>query len=96
MCVKYCRLHLCQCVPVASCFCGLLNPTLQDFNFESAKKASGNVAGLCNWAAAMCTYHAVAKEVEPKIRTLRAAEGELAVAQREQAKAQDNLAQVHN
>lgn len=42
----------------------------------------------------MCTYHAVAKEVEPKIRTLRAAEEELAVAQREQAKAQDNLAQV--
>lgn len=28
-----------------------------DFNFESAKKASGNVAGLCNWAEAMCTYH---------------------------------------
>lgn len=68
---------------------------LQDFNFEAAKKASGNVAGLCNWAAAMCTYHDVAKEVEPKIKTLRAAEEELAVAQREQAKAQDNLAQVH-
>lgn len=32
-----------------------------DFNFTSAKKASGNVAGLCNWAEAMCKYHAVAK-----------------------------------
>lgn len=32
-----------------------------DFNYESAKKASGNVAGLCNWAASMCKYHEVAK-----------------------------------
>ena len=31
--------------------------TANDFNFDSAKKASGNVAGLCNWAEAMCTYH---------------------------------------
>ena len=42
-----------------------------DFNFESARKASGNVAGLCNWAEAMCTYHNVAKVVEPKIIALR-------------------------
>lgn len=42
-----------------------------DFNFESAKKASGNVAGLCNWAESMCTYHNVAKVVEPKIVALR-------------------------
>lgn len=32
-----------------------------DFNFEAAKKASGNVAGLCNWARSMCKYHEVAK-----------------------------------
>ena len=51
-----------------------------DFNFESAKKASGNVAGLCNWAEAMCTYHVVAKVVEPKIATLREAEAELKIA----------------
>jgi dynein heavy chain len=50
-----------------------------DFNYESARKASGNVAGLCNWAAAMCKYHTVAKVVEPKIATLRAAEAELKV-----------------
>ena len=30
-----------------------------DFNYEAAKKASGNVAGLCNWAASMCKYHEV-------------------------------------
>ena len=42
-----------------------------DFNFEAARKASGNVAGLCNWAEAMCTYHDVAKVVEPKIAALR-------------------------
>lgn len=51
-----------------------------DFNFDSAKKASGNVAGLCNWAEAMCTYHEVAKVVEPKIATLREAEAELKIA----------------
>ena len=50
-----------------------------DFNYDSAKKASGNVAGLCNWAEAMCTYHDVAKVVEPKIATLREAEAELKV-----------------
>lgn len=50
-----------------------------DFNYESARKASGNVAGLCNWAAAMCKYHEVAIVVEPKIAALRAAEAELKV-----------------
>lgn len=50
-----------------------------DFNYESARKASGNVAGLCNWAEAMCTYHEVAKVVEPKIAKLRDAEAELKV-----------------
>ena len=32
-----------------------------DFNFDSAQKASGNVAGRCNWANSMCKYHEVAK-----------------------------------
>jgi hypothetical protein len=32
-----------------------------DFNAESAFKASGSVAGLCNWAESMAKYHNVAK-----------------------------------
>uniref|UniRef100_A0A061RL16 Flagellar outer dynein arm heavy chain gamma n=1 Tax=Tetraselmis sp. GSL018 TaxID=582737 RepID=A0A061RL16_9CHLO len=65
-----------------------------DFNYESAKKASGNVAGLCNWAEAMCTYHDVAKVVEPKIMALREAEAELKVATKEKNAAEDRMAVV--
>eukprot|EP00884_Botryococcus_braunii_P013306 jgi/Botrbrau1/21977/Bobra.0790s0001.1 len=65
-----------------------------DFNYESAKKASGNVAGLCNWAEAMCTYHVVAKVVEPKIATLRVAEDELKLATKEKNNAEDRMAVV--
>ena len=57
-------------------------------------QASGNVAGLCNWAAAMCTYHEVAKVVEPKIVALRGAEAKLKVAMREKGAALDELAKV--
>ena len=56
----------------------------EDFNYESAKKASGNVAGLCNWAGAMCKYHVVARDVEPKIVRLKESEQELGVAKKEQ------------
>lgn len=52
------------------------------------------MAGLCNWAAAMCSYRAVAKEVEPKIVVLKAAEVDLAAAQREQGVAQAQLEEV--
>lgn len=65
-----------------------------DFNYESARKASGNVAGLCNWAEAMCTYHEVAKVVEPKIATLRDAEAELKVATKEKNAAEERMAKV--
>jgi dynein heavy chain, axonemal len=60
----------------------LLQPyfSAPDFNYESAAKASGNVAGLCNWAEAMCQYHKVAVVVEPKIQALHEAEAELKVA----------------
>lgn len=57
-------------------------------------QASGNVAGLCNWAAAMCTYHAVEKDVEPKLKALRAAEAELRVAEKEKNAALAQLATV--
>lgn len=65
-----------------------------DFNFEAAKKASGNVAGLCNWARAMCDYHEVAKVVDPKIARLKEAEAELSAANEEQAAAEAELAKV--
>lgn len=65
-----------------------------DFNYESAKKASGNVAGLCNWAESMCKYHETAKVVEPKIVSLRAAEGELRLAEAEKRRAEGELAEV--
>jgi dynein heavy chain len=76
----------------------LLQPyfSAPDFNFVSAKKASGNVAGLCNWAAAMCSYHEVAKAVEPKIIALNAAESELKIAESERAAAESELAVVQS
>ena len=76
--------------------CELLQPYFMgpDFTFESAKKASGNVAGLCNWAQAMSSYHSVAKVVEPKIAALRASEAELKVANKEKAGAEANMAEV--
>ena len=54
-------------------------------------QASGNVAGVCNWAEAMCTYHNVAKEVEPKIETLHAAEMKLKIATKEKDAALEQL-----
>ncbi len=57
-------------------------------------QASGNVAGLCNWAAAMVKYHEVAVMVEPKIVTLRGAEAELRAATKEQDAALALLAVV--
>lgn len=46
---------------------------------ERILQASGNVAGLCNWAEAMCKYHGVAAVVEPKILALHGAEADLKV-----------------
>ena len=45
----------------------LLFPYLaaEDFTYEAAKKASGNVAGLCVWIKAMKTYTEIAKVVKP-------------------------------
>ncbi len=59
-------------------------------------QASGNVAGLCNWAEAMCTYHKVAKEVEPKIEALHAAEVQLRIAMKEKDAALGQLLVVQN
>ena len=59
-----------------------------------AQKASGSVAGLCNWCEAMKTYHFVAKVVDPKIIMLSAAEAELKVAMKAKQAAEDELAKV--
>ena len=62
--------------------CELLEPYLRedDFTFERAKTASGNIAGLCTWVRAMVAYRAISKFVAPKIEALRLAEGEMRVA----------------
>ncbi|GFR42148.1 hypothetical protein Agub_g3000 [Astrephomene gubernaculifera] len=65
-----------------------------DFTFESASKASGNVAGLCNWSESMAKYHNVAKVVEPKIAKLREAEAELKLATKEKNAAEERMAKV--
>eukprot|EP00217_Crustomastix_stigmatica_P013603 CAMPEP_0183798542 /NCGR_PEP_ID=MMETSP0803_2-20130417/19119_1 /TAXON_ID=195967 /ORGANISM="Crustomastix stigmata, Strain CCMP3273" /LENGTH=4519 /DNA_ID=CAMNT_0026043227 /DNA_START=42 /DNA_END=13598 /DNA_ORIENTATION=- len=78
--------------------CELLMPYFRssDFTFEAAQKASGSVAGLCDWCKAMKTYHEVAKIVEPKQRALRAAEAELKVAMKEKGAAEANLKEVQD
>ena len=76
--------------------CELLEPyfSAPDYNFDAARKASGNVAGLCNWCKAMYTYHYIAVAVEPKIVMLREAEAELRVAMREKEAAESKMAEV--
>lgn len=71
----------------------LLQPYFRspDFNYSSAKKASGNVAGLCNWAESMCKYHIVAREVEPKIIRLKESQKELNFAKKEEERATADL-----
>jgi len=75
--------------------CELLEPYLDmaDFNMESAQKASGNVAGLLQWAQAMHTYHFIALEVEPKRAAVREAEANYSHAMGELRAAQADLAE---
>jgi dynein heavy chain len=72
----------------------LLDPYLEaaDFTVESAAKASGNMAGLCAWAAGMSTYQRVAKFVGPKMEALKVAEKALAKANKSLKAATDELA----
>ena len=46
-------------------------------------QVSSNVAGLCIWVNAMCTYTEIAKVVKPKIAELKIALGKLKVRQPE-------------
>jgi dynein heavy chain len=73
-------------------FCGILRYVeREDFTFENARKAAGNVAGLCDWVKAMCTYHNIAKVVAPKTDALRKAEQSLLVANKKLSLAMDDL-----
>ena len=65
--------------------------TAPDFNFETAKKVSSNVAGLCVWVNAMVTYSVLAKVVRPQQETLKIALGQLATANKKLDKAQAEL-----
>eukprot|EP00658_Telonema_sp_P-2_P057198 TRINITY_DN4564_c0_g1_i1.p1 TRINITY_DN4564_c0_g1~~TRINITY_DN4564_c0_g1_i1.p1 ORF type:complete len:548 (+),score=216.81 TRINITY_DN4564_c0_g1_i1:198-1841(+) len=73
--------------------CELMYPYLEmdDFNVEMAAKASGNVAGLCDWCSAMVEYYFIAKFVAPKIESLKMAEAKLKVADAELADAEAEL-----
>eukprot|EP01135_Chromosphaera_perkinsii_P011757 Nk52_evm3s2496 gene=Nk52_evmTU3s2496 len=59
-----------------------LEPYLEgeDFNFETAKKVCGDVAGLCAWVRAMITYYGVNKTVIPLKDEVRVAEVKLQAA----------------
>jgi len=63
----------------------------EDMNYNDAKKASGNVAGLCIWVNSMVLYTAIAKEVKPKMAALKVAMGKLDVANKKLAAAQAEL-----
>jgi dynein heavy chain len=71
----------------------LLQPYLDmpDFNFESGKKASGNVAGLCSWVRSMSVYYVVARDIAPKIAALQVAESKMKSANSKLQKAKEEL-----
>jgi len=63
----------------------------EDFTYADAKKASGNVAGLCTWVNSMVLYVYIAKEVKPKMAALKAALSKLDTANKKLAAAQGEL-----
>lgn len=78
--------------------CELLQPYFNapDFSYDEAKKASGNVAGLCNWAQSMVAYHDIVKKVRPKEQRLAQMQAELQQANKEKNDAESNMAEVQS
>lgn len=76
--------------------CELLLPYLwmNEFNFQAARNACGNVAGLCTWVRAMHLYINIAKVVAPKKEKLRIAQIELRVANKKKEVQEAALAKV--
>merc|ERR1719313_1455619 len=66
---------------------------MDDFEYEAARNASGDIAGLCDWCKAMVDYYFIAKFVAPKIEALKVAEAKLTVANGELNEAQAELDQ---
>ena len=65
---------------------------MEDFNLETAKRVSGNVAGLCSWAMAMAYFYGINKEVLPLKANLAVQESRLAQATANYNDAQAQLA----
>ena len=63
----------------------------EDMTYADAKKASGNVAGLCTWVNSMVLYTWIAKVVKPKMAALKAALSKLAAANKKLDSAQGEL-----
>jgi len=62
-----------------------------DLTFADAKKASGNVAGLCTWINSMVLYTEISKVVKPKMEAVARAEGSLRTATAKLNRAQGDL-----
>lgn len=64
---------------------------MEDFNLETAKRVSGNVAGLCSWAIAMAYFYGINREVLPLKANLAVQENRLASATENYNDAQGQL-----
>jgi dynein heavy chain len=65
---------------------------MDDFNLETAKRVSGNVAGLCSWAMAMAYFYTINREVLPLKANLAIQESRLQQATGDYNNAQGQLA----